>query len=73
MVLRVHLQQDGVLRLPARATMVKNDLLGDEARQVVPLVLFDHCENQIPALAPADVQIGPSTMKMRSSSTFTFG
>jgi hypothetical protein len=57
---RVHIQQDGVLRLSARATMVENELPGDEARHLDPQVFFDQRERQIDAGAGADRGPRPS-------------
>src|SRR5258708_1821363 len=59
--LRVHLQQSGVLRLPARATMVENELPGDEARQPDPQTFFDHCESRV------DTGAGPRRRPHRGS------
>ncbi len=71
----LHLQQRRKLRLPARAPVIDDELLRDRPRHLRapdPSRPWP-ARGRRPAVIPADVQTGPSVMKMRSSSTFTLG
>ena len=71
---RVELEHRRVLRLSAGASMMNDHHLGGRAGDIPPKSRSTRpSAMSMPAVIPAEVQTGPSAMKMRSISTRTFG